>query len=372
MSYPVSGVALIAEAAYRSRYSKADAALLEELTARCGGELRKEGFVGRHAGVEFRLSFLAKQQGFVVSVPCRLVGRFRVTRKSALDRRMAEFVSARALPSRDARFDHGFTIDTRDREATAAVLTSGPNRLQVRKLFKLGARELRLDGERIQVTCARKALGREPKGEDLLALVEPLSQLAAAVDHFAAHHEARPAPKNDPRIVLAWSLLGLLGVSGFAMLIAGGVEYTLVRPASFLLPCAIFGLPAVLPVLFILSLVVRHRSAPFGLLRGLAALALVVAPLFVSAGMLLANGLFDGSPAQEHHAVVTGKSTRVDKNEVRYHAGLESWWTAGEVRWLRVSEATYERIEPRGSRMRVRTHPGTLGYEWIEGYELVP
>lgn len=370
MAIPVSSASMIAEAAYKSRYSKADAALIEQLSQRCGGELRKGTLSGEHEGVPFQLTFLPKQQGFVVSVGCRIAGRVRVTRKGRLDRWMEGFVPAIRFRSRDARFDRDFNVHTRDLEFTTALLTRQPNRAVVRRLLERGVREVYVDAERVKATCGRKSLGAKPVAGDVLALVEELAALARCVDAFAASHEVRPVPKTDTTVVFAWIGLGLMAVAGFVMVIAGGVEYTLVRPATFLLPCAIFGLPAIAPVVVLLAFAVQRRTSPYGLVRGLAALSVLAAPLLISGGMLLANGLFDDSPAEEHVVTVLDKSRREKDNKLRYHVGLEAWWPGGDERWLQISRATYDALVPGVSRMRVLTRPGRLGYEWIESYDL--
>ena len=67
---------------------------------------------------------------------------------------------------------------------------------------------------------------------------------------------------------------------------------------------------------------------------------------------------------------VVGKSVRKNDNKLRYHAGLEPWWTDGDIRWVRISKATYDTLELNVSRMEIRTHPGWLGYEWFDGYSV--
>ncbi len=372
MSFHPTGVAMMAEAAYRSRYSKPDADLIEELCHKHGGEMHKATLHAKHEGTEFHLTFLPKQQGYVVSIACTLAGRFKVTRKTGLDRWMKSFVPAIPFRSRDERFDREFNVQTRDMEVTSALLTRPTNRAAVHKLFERGVRIVHLDGDRIKCTSPRKALSKTHPTRALLEVVESMTTLAAATTKFATHHEVRPVSKHDPLVIASWVTLGLLGIAGFFLLIAGGVEFTPVRPATFLLPCAIFGLPPIFPVIALLAMIVQRRTSPYGLVRGLAALAMVVVPLFVSGGMLTANGLFDDSSATDHVVTVIDKSRREDKNKVKYHVGLESWWTEGDSRWLQVSKRTYDQLVPDITRMRVRTREGRLGYEWIEGYGVEP
>lgn len=366
-----TGPSSAALAARKLSASKADSALVDQLRSRCGGELKKGALHARHGEVEFRVRILPKGQGFLVSVVCRLAGRFHVTRKSGLDRWMEGFVPALEFKTRDMRFDRDFNVRTRDLRLTSDLLTQLSNLAAVRELFERGVHVVHLDGDRIKATITRKALGTEPVAEDILALVEQLAVIAGDLARRAAGGSYRPAPKNDPAVVLSWTSLGVLGVCGFVMVLVGALEYTPVLPSRFLVPCALFGLPAVAPVIYGLAFAVQHRTSPYALVRGLALLACLVVPLFVSGSLLLANGMLDDSPAEEHIAAVLDKSARKDKNDVKYSAGLASWWTAGDTRWLEVSKQTYDLLEPGESRMRVLTHEGQLGHDWIESYELV-
>ncbi len=368
---PVSAAStLMIQRAVSKRGSKADAALLEELAERCDGKVQSGVLEARHEGVEFRLRVLPKQQGWVVEVPCRFAGRFRVTRLGTLDRWMAGFVPAWRFHSRDTRFDTDFQVQTRDLELTSALLTKRLGRTVVRRLFERGPHIVQLDGDHVAATLARKAVGDGSTAAVLLNLVEELAPLARAVTAFAKRHEVRAAPKVDPVVVAAWTALGVLGVSGLGMLIAGSTVFTLVRPETVLPLCALVGLPLVGPIVFALALAVQGRTSPYGLVRGLALVTLLVVPLFVSGALLLFNGVFDTAPAEQHLVTVVGKNVRKDKDDLKYYAGLASWWTEDDVRWVRVPRSTFERLEPHQSRMHVTTHAGWLGYEWIEAYSV--
>ncbi|MFT5153965.1 MAG: hypothetical protein ACI841_003972 [Planctomycetota bacterium] len=356
----------------RLRYSKTEALLLSQMHEFCGGELRGGAFHAQHEGVDLRVSFLPKHQGFIVAVGCELAGRFRVTRKGGLDRWMESFVPAMHFRSHDSRFDRKFGVQTRDLGLTSDILKKRKHLHAISELFERGVRSVHLDGEWLKVVIPRKAAGADPGPEFVLAMIERLALIAGAVTALARSRGSNAAPKNDPVVIGAWTLLGTLGVIGFGMIIGGSIVYTLVLPGRFVLPCLLLGLSAALPIIVALAFAVRQRTSPFGLVRGLAGLGLVVVPLFVAGALLLANGTLDTSLAKEHVARVIGKSVRENKNQLQYSVGLASWWTEGETRWLRVSKETYEQIEPHASRMRVSTHPGKLGHEWIEDFTVVP
>ena len=351
----------VARRLQRAGRPKADTALIEELGELCGGEMRGAIVYAEHGGVAFELRFLPKQQGWVVSVPCRPAGRFRVSPKTVLDRWMEGFVPALSFRSHDPRFDRDFNVHTRDVHGVATLLTKAPGRDAVRAVFERGAHRLHLDGDHVRATVSRRTLGKSPGAAPFLALVETLAPLARAATAFAARRGERTPPEHDAVVVGSWIALGLAGVLGVGMLAVGAAEFPLVDPSPFLVPCALIGLPALIPVVFALALAVQGRSSPYGLVRGLAGVAALVVPFFVSGALLLSNGLFDDGPREERAVRVVHKRAKKQKNELRYHAGLESWRFEDEVRWLPVSKATYEALEPGVSMMSVRTGPWAVG-----------
>lgn len=367
MSIPAVTAVLAAHGAW-----KGQAGWIEALVARCHGELSKNGEVtGRHGDDELRLRMLPKKQGVAVSVPCRKAGRFRVTRTGRLDRWMAGFVPAWGFRSCDERFDRDFQVQTRDVEVTAAILAKTLGRRAVRELFDRGVHDLRLHEDRVEALLGPKALGKEPEPEAILDLVAPLARMARAVTGFARRHEVRPAPKVDAAAVLSWTALAVLGVAGLVLLIAGASLYPLIRPAEILSLCAIVGLPAVAPVVFALTLAVQRRTSPYGLVRGLAALTLPVVPLFVSGLLVFVNGALDDSPLKAHVVPIIAKDVRKSDDDLRYYAGLASWWTEDDIYWLRVPKSVHANLEPGTSRLRIQTREGQLGYEWRASWEVV-
>lgn len=371
MTAAITHLTLLAEGAYKTRFSKADKELIEQLLQRCEGELGKAGLEARHGDLEFKLNFLPKQQGFVLSVPCPLAGRFRVTRQGALDRWMKIFVPALQFRSRDSRFDSDFNVQTRDLELTSFVLTKQPNRAIVGRLLDRGVRAVHLSGDRVEVTGPRKGLPDKNATDDVLNMVAELSQLAACVTKFSAHHEVRPSPKTDLAVAGSWAALVFLGVSGFAMLIAGGTQFTPVLPSDFVWPCLLIGLPAIAPAATLLALAVQRRTSPYELVRLLSVVSALVVPLFISGSLVFANGVLDSSPAEERVVTVLDRKAKKNDGDMRYRACLQSWWAVDDVRWVRISKATYDAIQPNSTRMLVRTRPGRLGHEWLDGYSIV-
>lgn len=362
---------VVAGAAKGARFNEANKALMAELGARCDGELRNGALFASYRGLEFRLRFHAQMPTFALSIVCPEAGRFKLTFKRGVDRWMETFVPARAFRSRDARFDQEFSVQTRDPEVTSATLTKPQNRAAVRALMQSCCTSVRLEDGRMKVFGNRQALGDKPNADLILQLLDQLASLARSVQNFAQHHELRPAPARDPVVVMCWLALGAVGFAGALALVVGVKNFPVVESLTFAGWCALASVLCVGPAAFLLMLAVQRRSSPYGLVRGLVGASLLVVPALVSGGMVLANGLFDETPAQEHLASIVGKSAREsDEGTIRYRAGLEPWWPGGDVRWVRISRETHDSIIPEVSQMQIHTHPGWLGYAWIEGYRL--
>ncbi|MEQ8768098.1 MAG: hypothetical protein RL885_29615 [Planctomycetota bacterium] len=345
--------------------------LTEEIGRLCRGESKKTDVRGERGGREIRVRALPKKQGLVVSVGCARAGRFRVTRQNGLDRWMADFVPAWRFRSYDVRFDREFNVRTRDLEVTSSTLANPIGRAAVRKLFELGIHMLTLETDRLDVMIASKQLGDESESK-VFAILTDLGSIADAVDRFAKRHEVHPSQKMDAGLAFTSIGLTLIGLLGGGLLMAGTIEYPLVRPASILLLCAAIGFPSILPAVCAVALGLQHRTAPYSLVRGFALLAFFVVPLFTSGTIVFLNGICDSSPGQEHVVTVLGKTVRENKNGVRYQAALESWWSEGDVRWVDVSKSLFDQLEPNVTRMRATTHPGWLGYEWLDDYRPIP
>ena len=376
MTSPTSGASVAVKRAYKLRYTKAEAALLEELRQRCGGELQKGGLFAKHGTTDFQLSFLPKQQGYEVSVvlPARgsLPGHAQGSpRPTDGGLRTGHPHSVPATPAS--------TATSTCRRATCgsppASSPRQPNRAAVWQLFEQGVRAVLLDGDRIKAIGKRKALGDEccrrgHPGPGRRARPDRRRNVTA----FAARHGARPSPKNDPVVVISWTALGVLGVLGFAMLIAGAIEYH--ARAAGALPAAVCALRTAR------RRARRHSRWPSPCSAAPRPTASCAdwpgsrngrRPALRVGRLLLSNGLLDSTPAEEHVVTVVGKSVKKDKNEA--DATTPAWRPGGSratCAGCRISKATYDLLEPNVSLMQVRTHPGKLGYEWFESYTVSP
>jgi hypothetical protein len=365
-----------ARASYHKQHKRHDDALIQALLECCDGKMRKTTLVARHGMLEFHLRFDAEQGAYHLSIPCRLAGRFTIKRKHALARRLASFIPAWSIRSHDPRFDETYSIHTRDLRITEDIICQRRVRDAVNKLMGRQASGIHLDGDRVRLTGTRKSLGTQIDADGVLAIVEELAVVAAAVTHWASTHERRPAPKRDNAVVTVSVVIGVLGVCGFVVMILAIGNYPLVTAWPFVPAALGASFAALLLVIVPVTLGLSHRTSPYALIFGFAMLSLLVVTLFVSSTMLLGNGLFDGGARTvgvEPICCKRWKQSKDDKkkNKAKYYAGIRAERKASGVAWFRVYKTTYDTIEEERDGLMVTTAPGALGFPWVEKYKVV-
>lgn len=104
----------------------------------------------------------------------------------------------------------------------------------------------------------------------------------------------------------------------------------------------------------------------FFLLFGIAGLGVTTATT-----LLFVNYKYDTSAAESHlQRIVNKHESHSRKGGTSYHLRLTNWYGASAPFSLRVDSSVYydARI---GDTVKILTHPGYLGHEWIEGYEVL-
>ena len=75
----------------------------------------------------------------------------------------------------------------------------------------------------------------------------------------------------------------------------------------------------------------------------------------------------DATSAETRVQRIIEKHTTRGRRSTSYYVTVESWRDRGKPVSLRVNSDEFRRAEP-GGRMRILTHPGYLGHEWLESY----
>lgn len=354
------------------KFKPGDLALFEALAERTGGTVIKGAFHGTHEGVEFRVRPIDQSKRFILSVVCPFAGRFRITRSTAFDRWLAGFIPAWPLPSRDARFDRDFCVQTRDRELTSRVITDPDCRSTLRALLDGPGSSVTLEGERVKLYGPRTALGLAPDVDVVLGLIAQLGTLGRVITGFTRGHEVRASPAHDAAKIIGWTTVLVLLVLGCATFLSATKLVPLLHPDRFLWMNLGIGLAAVPFAALGLAHLVAGRTAPGKLLVPLVLIALFALPLTTTGTAYLANGLLDRGVATAHTAPITHTHTYKNKSNRRYQVGIDAWWTPDDIRWFRVGRETYDDVRAGGEwSMEFLIRPGWLAQPWIEEQRVI-
>lgn len=92
----------------------------------------------------------------------------------------------------------------------------------------------------------------------------------------------------------------------------------------------------------------------------------------IDCGMEIVNRKLDASPAQVHRQVIWGKDFGKNPHAPGHYFFWVEWWShpGKPIMVPRVDKATYDRAVAAKSVLAVASHPGALGYEWIESFAL--
>lgn len=307
----------------------------------------------------------AKPSHLIVRVACEIPGDFTLVPEGWFDRFCKRFGLAHEIQTGDRLFDELCYVQTDTPEFARTYLADGERRQAVRRLFEMGFRNLDHDGTTLTATWTGY-----PHGEAESA--DYAQQAAEALVPLTRNVPARPAATG--RRWLSRKRLGWAGAVGLFGGIAALVALTLTMSANGF-PVNHWGLlGTVLPVvglallvyLWLAAWLVRGHSTSHLQFFSLAVAGVLILP---PVGVLVAERLnrwLDGSPAKEHVQMITGKEAKKRKNSTSYTASLPHWDDPARTLELRIDSSTFGRIDPNRSRMKVVTHAGWLGFEWIE------
>lgn len=307
----------------------------------------------------------AKPSHLIVRVACEIPGDFTLVPEGWFDRFCKRIGLAHEIQTGDRLFDELCYVQTDTPEFARTYLADGERRQAVRRLFEMGFRSLDHDGTTLTATWTGY-----PHGEADSA--DYAQQAAEALVPLTRNIPARPARTGRRR--LSRKSLRWVGVGGLVVGIGLSIALAFTMTANGF-PINHWGLlGTVLPLvglallvyLWLAAWLVRGHSTSHLQFFSLAVAGVLILP---PVGVLVAERLnrwLDGSPAKEHVQIITAKEAKKKKNSTNYTASLAHWDDPTRTLELRIDGSTYGRIEPNRSRMKVVTHAGWLGFEWIE------
>ncbi len=284
-------------------------------------------------------------------------------RKTGIDRLGARWGIDRKFKTGDEAFDADVAIETQDPEAhVMAVIESDVVRHAVRELFVPGANWVTIDGD-LNTVVAPVRLATDGTTFDVVHLDAVIDQLARIAGALAAFDGPRPKRKVHP---IAW--VGLTFIVMFVampFLIWADSSSPIVRTWDTVV-CYALGALSTLPILAVLFLLVRGRSAALVLM-------LLTFPLLVMMGgmdggsiLKIVNAKLDKSARQQHLTEVVSRDTETSDSGTRNVVTVRDWRHARRTIEIGVGDGAYDRSLP-GAKYRITTGAGRLGWEWRVG-----
>jgi hypothetical protein len=327
----------------------APSALTVELTLNGEREAPAAGGDYRHdarAHLRERPWVVLRREGWIDRLGKALgINREITVDDAAFDR--AVYVEAAAPPGEIATI----LRDPRVRAAVARVIALGFTRVTLHD----GADALRARREFPTEAQLSTAVVRE--------VIEQLDLVAVSLPTFESPViPLAPRPFQQRGVVMLPAFLVPFLAFMFGMIASSTAR--LARPEGVYLSI-LAGVVAWLVPAFLLARLMRGRADSFRRFLWVA-LPLLGTMAAISAGALpLVNAAHDETPATTHELRITRRFTTQSKKSIGYHLWVAGDDGGGDLE-LPHAEAYYDRVRV-GDVMLVETHPGALGWRWIEG-----
>jgi hypothetical protein len=311
----------------------------------------------------------ARPAELTVTFEVALPGDFTIRRITGFDRWGKRVGLAVPVRTGDSAFDDTFYIQTDSPEFCRSYFGDPTRRQAVRQLFDQGFTDLDSDDGKLVATWrGYPSSSVESPGDSRKAAetMVPLTHRIPPRPTITAR--SRPLSRKRLQVLSAFGFFGGMILLGFVWVAMSGNSFPLAHWTfiAYTLPFSL--------LVFLVFLVwgywfVRGHSTSHLQLRSLFLTGVFLLPL---AGVLVGEGLnawLDTSPPEEHVQTISDKTQSRRRSSSSYYAEVPHWSEAGRTLSLNVGFTNYNRIIPGRDRMRIITHAGWLGFEWIESFE---
>ncbi len=270
---------------------------------------------------------------------------------------------ATEFQTNDLDFDNKFYISSDDPQF-CNKLRAGSIRQSIKTIFNFGVKAINTEKGRFNASMRDASPVPDPAVADPVA--KEMHALAEQISSIALNPLSPCKSLAKQAQIAMWFMIGSLIA---AVVCVATFSYKLVDYTGLLRSSALYAVPVIFAMFFIVRVVFSGSSrgtTVFGaaLLAGIPAIALAS----YDAHYYL-NVYHDQSEPTFRTQYVNRTYTTRHKNRTRYHVEVDNWHRPGEKLSISIGYATYNRIRP-GSRIVLKTHPGYLGAEWIEDYEV--
>ncbi len=183
-------------------------------------------------------------------------------------------------------------------------------------------------------------------------------------------------PRFSPSQIASVLIVGLFTIGVVASVYDAVQPYEVLSKTNLMQMTGGVGLMAILAMLIVIWLVFHGSARGYDVLKVFLLGGIIGAMLCAFAALYNINIYFDTAPAETHDQLITSKYFRVTHNKHgtsrTYYVNLMDWHGSAGVQNIRVNYNTYNYAREGVDKMRMITHPGYLGTEWIESRTLLP
>ncbi len=305
---------------------------------------------------------------------------------------------AREFQTGDEAFDKKVYIASDDPQIGDRLHSDAELRQVIKGLFGFGIQRVRLHKGRLSVsmskTCPRLnllgvgAVSRtlpdrgldmrtvgpildEDQAEGLVQALHTLKRKLTVISH-AMYGEMSRVPNYQAYARLFNILSGSLITVGIALFVFDrAARPEIVNFGHFFLHTLSYSGAIVIVLLALLFLVLGRSSLGYAAFRNFVLAGIAGTGLCTSEALYTVNVELDTSAATLHSQRVTGSHTsRSRKGGTRYYIDISGWNPGQGTYSVKVGYALYQQAAT-NMRANVYTHPGYLGFEWVERYELL-
>ncbi len=328
------------------------------------------------AGAPYQVKFTKRRKGgggtLRISVRVNSRAEFKITKESVVAKLGKAIGLAVELQSGDPQFDKAFYLCTDSPKFTSNLLQNPEVRGNIAKLLGGEFHTLRHDGSELFTTLLSGSSAVQNDTALIHAAVESLNRIAAEISKTRSLGEDHLLSSSTKRTIVN-SICAAVVLLGIVFIVWGSNSYEPVSSSAVWLGA----FPAV-SILLVSSLVgmflfVRGRSSSTSEFLRFFACALLGIPMCGYGITTIINGRGDSGEARVYTQVISDRyTTKSKKKGTKYHIRYNSWHREDGALTRTVSQQQYNSISPGRSSIQFSIKPGTLGYEWIESYKIIP
>jgi len=270
----------------------------------------------------------------------------------------------------DEDFDAKVYIDCDDPAFCESLRNMAALRRVVLRLFEKGIKSFAMEAGRL---VAVPAIVQPSLSEnDLADLLAALSEFKRLLPMTAMTGQTSVNPTRLYAKTFRYVIYGVFALGVAATIFDMVQRWQMVQPFALLKESLAYALGAIAASLLVIKIVFHRSSYGYDVLRTFLGWGLLGAMACSYAALYNINIRYDDTTPQIFTQPVIDKYTSTGRHgSVHYHIRIQDWHGTGNGFVISTNSGIYYRAIPGITLIRIRTHPGYLGFEWMEGYEVL-